>query len=61
MVPAYRVAEAAKVLEAYKVEELLAMHMEDILEHVNVLQDKLTFEARFLYCYMQAAGCYFRT
>ena len=61
VVPAYRLAEAAKLLESYKVEELMSMQKEDILEHVNVLQDKLTFEARFLYRYLQAAAVYFGT
>ena len=56
VVPAYRVAEVAKLLESYKVEDLLAMHEEDILEHVNLLQNKMKFEARFLYRYLQAAG-----
>ena len=31
VVPAYRVAEAAKLLESYKVEELMSMQKEDIL------------------------------
>ena len=61
VVPAYRVAEVAKLLESYKVEDLLAMCTEEILEHVNVLQNKMTFEARFLYRYLQAAGDYYCT
>ena len=61
VVPAYRVAEVAQLLESYKVEDLLAMHEEDILEHVNLLQNKMTFEARFLYRYLQAAGIYYCT
>ena len=61
MVPAYRVAEVAQLLESYKVEDLLAMQEEDILEHVNLLQNEMTFEARFLYRYLQAAGVYYCT
>ena len=60
VVPAYHVAEAAKLLESYTSEELLAMYNVDILGHVNLLQHKLTFEARFLYRYicLRAPGKY---
>ena len=57
VVPAYRVAEVVGIVQ----EELLAMYKEDILEHVSLLRAKLTFEARFLYRYLQAAVVYFGT
>ena len=56
VVPAERVAEVAAVLDAYTVEDLLALSDEDILQIVMPLEKNLSFEMRFLYRYLQAAG-----
>ena len=56
VVPADRVAEVADVLDAYTVEDLLALSDEDILQIVLPLKENLSFELRFLYRYLQAAG-----
>lgn len=39
----------------------MAMYQEDILEHVKLLQSNLSFEARVLYRFLQAAGGYYST
>ena len=56
VVPAERVAEVAHVLDAYTVEDLLALSDEEILQIVMPLKNNLSFELRFLYRYLQAAG-----
>ena len=56
VVPAERVAEVVHVLDAYTVEDLLALSDEDILQIVMPLKKYLSFELRFLYRYLQAAG-----
>lgn len=56
VVPVERVAEVADVLDAYTVEDLLALSDEDILQIVMPLKENLSFELRFLYRYLQAAG-----
>ena len=55
MVPANRLTEVAGLLKSFQVEDLLAMTDGDILQLVILVEQKLTFEARFLYRYLRAA------
>ena len=55
VVPANRVTEVAGLLKSFQVEDLLAMTDGDILQLVILMEEKLTFEARFLHRYLRAA------
>ena len=55
VVPANRVTEVAGLLKSFQVEDLLAMTDGDILQLVILVEQKLTFEARYLYRYLRAA------
>ena len=58
VVPAWRVAEVATLVEPiFSVADLFSMADEQYLQIVIMLEEKLTYKARFLYRYLQAARC----
>ena len=56
VVPANRLTEVTGLLKSFQVEDLLAMTDGDTLQLVILVEQKLTFEARFLYRYLRAAA-----